>query len=96
MKTTIEKITGHVLTVTGDVFCARLTDDKENEFEAEIAVSVLEEGEKQYLQPGAIFVWYFVAVNKISFCDEVWTQEEIDAAEKEAKEIFKKLRWVRS
>ena len=78
-------------------FGARLIDvtNPENfEEYADIYRHFIDEEEKEYIQLGAYFRWtmYDDETQTLIFNKETWTQEEIDNAHREAKELAKKFK----
>lgn len=74
-----------------DTFWVRLIDQDEEEMEGAIVKKEIPLTEHKYIQPGAYFYWtiYSDGTYDFKFSREVWTQEMIDSAYREAEKLAK-------
>jgi hypothetical protein len=99
----LQKWEGGVVEVTGDTFWARLTpivsQDPEPDQLAEIYLEQVDEEDLNSVEPGAVFYWsigYYVkssgtkmGASLIRFRRlPVWTKHELEAAEREARQLL--------
>lgn len=93
MSKILQQFEGVVEEVDGDTFWAtlhNLTDKSAEDEFAEIGMDKLEVSEQEWVGPGAIFNWTITedengeGKNSIVFNKQWWTQEMLDAVEKEA------------
>lgn len=96
MKHVVEVFEGFVLDINKDTFWGRFEDLDGNLEEAEFITDrvLLKDEDKEFLQEGAYFtvIFYNNETFDFNFIKEVWTQEQIDEAKKEAEELSRKLR----
>lgn len=90
---------GYVLEIGDETFTARLTDlnNREVEAEAEIYLVEVSDEDRTLLRPGAFFYW-LIGLNKNGFLRFIrippFTNEDIDIAHLESKEVRKVLGMV--
>jgi hypothetical protein len=84
-----------IQSVEKETFWAKLIDKtnvNESDEEAEFLTEKIPEGERSYIQPGAVFDWYIGDGKfKIRFRKAVWTKELLDEAHKRAEELKTKV-----
>lgn len=95
MRHVLEDFEGYVIeedTDNGrDTFWIRFIDQDEEEMEGAVFKDKIPTSEHKYIQPGAYFHWtiYNDGTYDFKFSREVWTQEMIDKATKDAEELAK-------
>lgn len=98
MRHVIEHFEGHVTGISDNFFWVEYEDIQGNREQAQVIKSkiIMDKEDWDFLQIGAFFDWVFFSDDsyKFAFLKERWTQEEIDKAEIEAKqmtELFRSL-----
>jgi hypothetical protein len=93
MRHIIEHFEGYVTEVGENTFWGRYEDIAGTEELAEFITEkvLFTDEDKEFLQEGAYFdvIFYSDESMEFNFIKEYWTQEQIDAAHKEAEELVK-------
>ena len=93
MRNVIEHFEGYVTEVCENTFWGIYEDIAGQEEMAEFITNkvLFTDEDKEFLQEGAYFdvIFYSDESMEFKFIKEYWTQEEIDAAHKEAEELVK-------
>jgi len=93
MRNVIEHFEGYVLEVKDETFWGRYVDIAGQEEQAEFITDkvLFTDEDKEFLQEGAYFdvIFYNDESMEFKFIKEYWTQEQIDAAHKEAVKLVK-------
>jgi hypothetical protein len=101
----LQKWEGTIVSVSKEKFLARLIDLTEDsiEEEAEFSIEEVEPSERDFVKAGAVFYWNIGYNDRPSGRQRTslvrfrrlpsWSQEEISAAEAEAKRLMEDLGW---